>query len=92
MMREETGKTAIDTMLVHLYLALKYCSIYEDLHGLEYDPDHDLVIATYSHLEWDDEQKKLIRGKEYHIDINVACDSNAAIIKDVVDRLKAFFG
>lgn len=92
MMREEIGKTAIDTMLTHLYLALKYCSIYEDLHGLEYDPDHDLVIATYSHVEWDDELKKMVKGKEYHVDINVACDSNAAIIKDVVDRLKAFFG
>lgn len=91
-MREEIGKTAIDTMLTHLFLALKYCSIYQDLRGLEYDPDHDEVIATYSVLHWDDDQKKMIRGKEYHVNINVACDSNAAIIKDVVDRLQAFFG
>lgn len=91
-MREEIGKTAIDTMLTHLFLALKYCKIYQDLRGLEYDPDHDQVIATYCHLEWDDEQEKMIRNKEYHVYIDVASDSNAAIIKDVVDRLQAFFG
>jgi len=31
-------------------------------------------------------------GLTYTLEINVACDSNSAMIKDVINRLDSFFG
>lgn len=70
----------IDTMLTHLLLALRHCDNYKCITSLEYEPEREEVIASYMNS-----------GEEMHLYINVACDSNAAIINDVIGRLDKFF-
>ena len=82
-------KMQIDTMLKHLKMALSYCSIYQDIRDLTYDPDKEVVICKYSYTMALDDKK---RERTDIIEINVACDSNSAMIKDVIERLDNFFG
>ena len=86
----ETGKSFkkqnIDTMLGHLKMALGYCNIYQDIRRLSYDPDNEIVICEYETGITDN------KGITYTLEINVACDSNSAMIKDVITRLDSFFG
>ena len=81
-------KDQIDTMLKHLKMALGYCNIYQDIVDLSYDPDHEVVICSYAGPAYGAASNRPI----YKLEINVACDSNSAMIKDVVERLDKFFG
>lgn len=86
--KQSFKKQQIDTMLKHLKMAMSYCTIYMDIKDLTYDPDKEVVICEY----WSDTLAERKRGLAYKYEINVACDSNSAMIKDVVNRLDAFFG
>ena len=81
-------KNQIDTMLKHLKMALGYCNIYQDVVDLSYDPDHEVVICSYAGPAYGDTSNRPI----WSLEINVACDSNSAMIKDVIERLDNFFG
>lgn len=75
----------INTMLKHLLMAYKYCNMYSTLNDLSYDPDREVVNASW-HAESDIEKKH-----PYVLEINVACDSYAAMIHDVEQRVYKFF-
>ena len=81
-------KITVDTMLKHLKMALLYCNVYSDVKDLTYDPENEAVICEYYAGTLAEREK----GITYTLEINVACDSNSAMIKDVVNRLDAFFG
>ena len=81
-------KNQIDTMLAHLKMALGYCNIYQDIISLEYDPDKEIVICAYAASAYVSASNRPM----YKLEINVACDSNSAMIKDVVEQLDKFFG
>lgn len=85
--KQHFKKTTVDTMLIHLKMALLYCNIYSDVKDLTYDPEKEIVICEY----YPGTLAKLQNGITYTLEINVACDSNSAMIKDVVERLDAFF-
>lgn len=87
MTKQEFRKTNIDTMLSHLNMALSYCNIYKDVKKLSYDPEHEVVICEY-YGPMDADRNRPV----WTLEINVACDSNSAIIMDVIKRLDAFFG
>lgn len=78
----------INTMLSHLKMALGYCSIYSEVKKLTYDPENEVVICEYYPGTLADREK----GITYKYEINVAHDSNSAMIKDVITRLDSFFG
>ena len=80
-------KMQVDTMLKHLNMALSYCNIYQDVKRLSYDPEHEVVICEYYGGTIADRNRPV-----WTLQINVACDSNSAMIKDVIERLDAFFG
>lgn len=76
----------INVMLAHLKLAYKCCNMYADLKDLTYNAEDETVVCTYWGALLPD------GGREtYKIDINVACDSFAAMIHDVEQRLYKFF-
>lgn len=81
-------KMTIDTMLMHLKMSLSYCKIYSEIKNLTYDPENEVVICEYYPGTLADREK----GITYTLEINVACDSNSAMIKDVINRLDSFFG
>lgn len=76
----------INTMLKHLKMAMSYCNIYQDVTDLRYDPDKEVVICEYYSGLLTEPRKT------WTLEINVACDSNSAMIKDVITRLDSFFG
>lgn len=90
-MKESETKLTRDVMLTHLCMALKYCQLYDEVRQLEYDPEREAVICTYKSNVWNDDLKTQ-EVQDFTVEINVACDSNAAVIKDVINRLSAFFG
>lgn len=85
--KQHFKKTTVDTMLKHLKMALSYCSIYSEVKDLTYDPENEVVICEY----YPGTLAERENGITYTLEINVACDSNSAMIKDVVNRLDAFF-
>ena len=78
----------IQQMLFYIKMACKHCTIYQDIKDLTYDPENEVVICEYYPGTLADREK----GITYSLEINVACDSNSAMIKDVVNRLDSFFG
>ena len=76
----------INTMLKHLSMAMKYCNMYADLKELVYDPENEIVNAYYWGFMKSDNTREL-----YKKDINVACDSYAAMIHDVEQACYKFF-
>lgn len=86
--KQHFKKTTVDTMLKHLKMALLYCNIYSDVKDLTYDPENEVVICEYYPGTLADREK----GITYTYEINVACDSNSAMIKDVITQLDSFFG
>lgn len=60
----------IACMLTFLRLSMKYCEPYEDIEKIVYDKEAEEVIVTF----------KSSCDKLY---INVACDSNSAMLHDV---------
>ena len=87
-MKTEKQIGIIEEMLFFLKMALKRCSIYQDITDMIYDEEKEAVIVSYYPGTLADREK----GITYTYEINVACDSNSAMIKDVVERLDAFFG
>ena len=77
----------INTMLKHLLLAYKHCNLYSDLKDMIYDKEREEVIVSYYGYMKSDHTREV-----YHVTINVACDSYAAMIHDIEDRLYHFFG
>ena len=77
----------INTMLKHLKMAMSYCNIYSEVADLVYDPETESVICKY----WSGYHEDRMKGKTFELVINVACDSNSAIISDVVKRMDSFF-
>lgn len=74
----------IDVMLKHLKMSMKKARMFSELKDLAYDPNKAEVIATfYATSEHDD-------SLTYVKPINVACDSNGAMIYDVVRVLYDF--
>lgn len=86
--KQSFKKQQIDTMLKHLKMALLYCNIYSEVKDLTYDPEKEIVICEYYAGTLAEREK----GITYKYEINVACDSNSAMIKDVITRLDSFFG
>ena len=75
----------IDSMLKFLKLSMGYCRCYEDITRFEYDPVNECVIVYYEVYRGEDKSETFIHN------INVACDSNAAMIHDVYDFCYKFF-
>lgn len=69
-MVNETRIKDITCMLTFLKMALKYCEPYKDIEAIAYDTEAEEVIVTF----------KSSCDKLY---INVACDSNSAMLHDV---------
>lgn len=90
MSAKQFKKNQIDTMLKHLKMALSYCNIYQDIVDLTYDPDYEVVICSYAGPGV--ETSIGISRPIWTLEINVACDSNSAMLMDVIKRLDAFFG
>lgn len=87
-MKTEKSIGQIEEMLFFLKMALKKCSIYQDITDMFYDDEKEVVIVSYYAGTYAERKN----GITYTLEINVACDSNSAMIKDVVNRLDAFFG
>lgn len=87
-MKTEKSIGRIEEMIFFLKMALKKCSIYRDITDMIYDDEKEVVIVSYYAGTYAERQN----GITYTLEINVACDSNSAMIKDVVNRLDAFFG
>lgn len=81
-MKSDHELKEIECMLQFLKMSLKYCRDYSIINTMRYLPKEELVEVNY--LAGVDEN-----GKEYtdNYYINVACDSNAAMIMDVTRRL-----
>ena len=71
----------IDSMLAHLKLALRYCSLYEDLEDLTYDADTKTVMCSY----WS--SKDICK-----LYIDVPSNDNAEIIHIVETKIYNYFG
>lgn len=87
-MKTEKQVGQIEEMLFFLKMALKRCSIYQDIIDMIYDEEKEAVIVSYYAGTLAERQN----GVTYTLEINVACDSNSAMIKDVITRLDSFFG
>ena len=78
----------IQQMLFYIKMACRHCTIYQDIKNLSYDQENEVVICEY----YPGTLAARKDGLTYTLEINVACDSNSAMIKDVINRLDAFFG
>ena len=86
MSKSEFQVQQINTMLKHLLLAYKHCNLYSNLKDMIYDKEHEEVIVSYYGYMRSDHTRKV-----YHVIVNVSCDSYAAMIHDIEDRLYHFF-
>ena len=87
-MKTERELNNIEEMLFFLRMALKRCRAYQDITDLKYDPDHEAVVCEYHYtMALDDKNREMTCT----VDINVACDSNSAMIKDVITALDNIF-
>ena len=68
--KERDREREIDCMLTFLKMALRYCEPYEDINCIVYDAEKEEVVVTFISTF----------DKLY---INVACDSNSAMLHDV---------
>ena len=76
----------INTMLKHLLMAYKYCNMYSDLYDMIYNPERETVdVFYYGYMKSDHTRET------YKLEVNVACDSYAAMIDDVEKKLYKFF-
>ena len=78
-------KEHIEVMLKHLKMSLAKARMFSDLADLRYDPDKEEVTATFYGFMKEDHTRTT-----YEKQINVACDSNGAMIYDVVKTLYEF--
>lgn len=76
----------IDTMLKHLTLAFRHCNLYNDIKEMRYNKENETVDVIY----WGAMNSRHER-ETYKLEVNVACDSYAAIIHDVEQRVYKFF-
>ena len=74
----------IEVMLKHLKMSMQKARMFSELKDLTYDPDQEIVIATFYSTSADADKFT------YDKHINVACDSNGAMIYDVVRVLYDF--
>ena len=81
-MKSDFQVMQIDTMLKHLTLAFRHCNLYNDIQAMYYNKENETVEVIY----WMNNQQQ--KGK---LEINVACDSYAAMIHDVEQRVYKFF-
>ena len=72
----------INTMLKHLTLAFRHCNMYNDLKEMYYNNENETVEVIY----WINKQQETAK-----LEVNVACDSYAAMIHDVEQRVYKFF-
>ena len=82
----KTEITEINTMLKHLLMAYKYCRMYADLKDMIYNPERETVDVFYYGYMKADHTREV-----YKLEVNVACDSHAAMIDDVEKKLYKFF-
>ena len=85
-------KQNIEVMLKHLKMSMLKARMFSELKDLTYDPDQEVVKAEFyydevTHTKTYDE---VTHTKTYVKEINVACDSNGAMIYDVVRVLYDF--
>lgn len=86
-MKSDFQVQQINTMLKHLLLAYKHCNLYSDLKDMIYDKEkQEVIVSYYGGIN------QFNTREVYHVTVNVACDSNAAMIHDIEDRLYHFFG
>ena len=76
-------KQNIEVMLKHLKMSMLKARMFSELKDLTYDPDQEVVKAEFYYDEG-------THTKTYVKEINVACDSNGAMIYDVVRVLYDF--
>ena len=77
-------KQNIEVMLKHLKMSMLKARMFSELKDLSYDPDQETVIATFYATSVHDDSLTYVKH------INVACDSNGAMIYDVVRVLYDF--
>ena len=77
-------KDRIEEMLKLLKLSMIRANMFKELKSLTYDPDKETVIATFYATSVHDDSLTYVKH------INVACDSNGAMIYDVVRVLYDF--
>ena len=81
-MKSDYEVQGINTMLKHLTLAFRHCRMYSDLKEMYYNKENETVEVIY----WINKQQETAK-----LEINVACDSNSAMIHDVEQRVYKFF-
>lgn len=81
-MKSDFQVQQINTMLKHLTLAFRHCNMYNDLKEMYYNKEKETVEVIY----WINKQQETAK-----LVVNVACDSYAAMIHDVEQRVYKFF-
>ena len=82
----------ITCMLQFLKMALKYCEPYKNIVSMNYEEvgDDQVVVISYEHVVY-----RIDDNKPYTIvssfTVNVNCDSNAAMINDVMAAVNYYF-
>lgn len=80
----------ITCMLQFLKMALKYCEPYKDIVSMNYEEvDYDqVVVISYEHVVFADNKPYTIVSS---FTVNVNCDSNSAMINDVMRAVNSYF-
>ena len=81
-MKSDHEVQQLNTMLKHLTLAFRHCRMYADLKEMYYNKEDETVEVIY----WINKQQETAK-----LVVNVACDSNSAMIHDVEQRVYKFF-
>ena len=82
----------ITCMLQFLKMALKYCEPYKDIVSMSYEEvgQDQLVVVSYEHevIDYVTEDSYTIVSS---FTVNVNCDSNSAMINDVMAAVNYYF-
>ena len=80
----------ITCMLQFLKMALKYCEPYHNIVSMNYEEvDNDqVVVISYEHVVFADNKPYTIVSS---FTVNVNCDSNSAMINDVMAAVNYYF-
>lgn len=87
----EHRRKEITCMLQFLKMALKYCEPYKNIVAMSYEEvdDDQVVLISYEHVVFGDDNKPYTIVSTFTV--NVSCDSNSAMINDVMAAVNYYF-